>query len=130
MFYWFAQTNWYELPNKLIRVRMNMRYSIRNVVTINWAKVCFSKFEWGLQVINFLVENKTYLLKLFWKFAYSQKPWFVMMKVRFLISKYKKILIFRSSSIWSGIKDFYDVVLENTYWTVGSSANINFWNNL
>jgi len=53
-----------------------------------------------------------------------------MMKARFFRSKYQKIFIFYSFYIWLGIKDFYNVVLENTYWTVRSGVNINFWNDL
>jgi len=36
---------------------------------------------------------------------------------------------FKSSSIWHDIKHVYDVVLENTFWTLGKSDCINLWNN-
>lgn len=43
-------------------------------------------------------------------------PWTALMKVRFLKSKYQTNSTFYSSSIWSGIKDYYDTISENTFW--------------
>ena len=57
-------------------------------------------------------------------------PWTFLLKARYLISKYYKIVIYHFSSIWYEIKDLYDVVLEHTYWTIDSSIDINFLNDL
>jgi len=37
-------------------------------------------------------------------------------------------MVYRSSSIWLGIKQFYDTILEYTSWIVGTCTFINFWN--
>jgi len=50
------------------------------------------------------------------------------MKVRVLKSKYKHRMVYRCSSIWSEIKQFYDTILDHTFWTVGTGTFINFWN--
>jgi len=52
------------------------------------------------------------------------------MKARFLKSKYQRVGSFSSSSIWLGINDWYDVILERTFCVVGRGDNINFWNDL
>jgi len=35
---------------------------------------------------------------------------------------------YRFSSIWHEIKQFYDIILKHTFWTVGTNTFINFWN--
>ena len=37
-------------------------------------------------------------------------------------------MVYRSSSLWLGIKQFYSIILANTSWTVGTGSFINFWN--
>jgi len=37
-------------------------------------------------------------------------------------------MIYRSSSLWSGIKQFYSTILDYTSWTIGTSSFIKFWN--
>jgi len=37
-------------------------------------------------------------------------------------------MVYRSTSIWPMIKHFYDTILEHTFWTIGTSTFINFWN--
>jgi len=71
------------------------------------------------QQINFQLENKVYLLRLAWDFAYSYRPWTSLMKARFLKNKYQRVGSFFSSSMWPGINDLYGVILEHTFWTVG-----------
>jgi len=55
------------------------------------------------------------MLHLAWEIAYGKKIWTKLMHIRFLKSNYHKYMFFKSSSIWHGIKDAYDVVLENTF---------------
>jgi len=99
-------------------------------VTVNWGTICNPKSEGGLQVVNFQLENKAYPLRLAWDFAYNYRPWISLMKARFLKSKYQRVGSFFSSSIWPGINDWYDTILEHTFWIVGRGDNINFWNDL
>jgi len=95
-------------------------------VTANWDTICNPKSEGGLQVVNFQHENKCYLLRLVWDFAYNYRPWISLMKARILKSKYQRVGSLFSSSIWSGINDWYDVILEYTFSTVRRGDNINF----
>ena len=37
-------------------------------------------------------------------------------------------MVYRSSSLWLGIKQFYSTIIDYTSWTVGTSSFINFWN--
>jgi len=37
-------------------------------------------------------------------------------------------MVYRSSSLWSEIKQFYSNILDYTSWTVGTCTFINFWN--
>ena len=68
----------------------------------------------GLKINNLKYENNAYLLKLTWNFGYSNKPWFLLLKARVLKCKYQLSLAYRSSSIWTRIKQFYDTLLEHT----------------
>jgi len=63
-----------------------------------------------------------------WNFDYSNKPCSLHLKVRVLKSKYEFRMIYRSSSLWPGIKQFYSTILYYTSWTVGTGSFINFWN--
>jgi len=52
------------------------------------------------------------------------------MKAQFLKNKYQRVGSFFSSSIYLGINDWYDAILEHSFWSVGRGDNINFWNDL
>jgi len=82
----------------------------------------------GLKIINLLHKNNAYLLKRYWNFAYSNRPWSLLLKVRVLKSKYKFRIVYRSSFLWLGIKQFYSTILDYTSWTVGTCSFINLWN--
>jgi len=47
---------------------------------------------------------------------------------KFLHSKYVKFRTHESSSICLGINHFNDIILKNTFWTIGQSDRVNFWN--
>jgi len=86
----------------------------KGITTVNWAKICSPLENGGLKIINLHHENNVYLLKLAWNFAYSSKPWSFLPKVRVFKSKYKFRMVYRSPSIWSGIKQFYSAILDHT----------------
>ena len=67
-----------------------------------------------------------YLLKFASNFAYSNMPWSFLLKVRVL--KYEFRMVYRSSSSWPRIKQFYYTILDNTSWTIGTGTFINLWN--
>jgi len=83
----------------------------KGFVTVNWGTISNLNSKGGLQVINFQLENKAYLLRFAWEFTYNYRPWISLMKARFLKSKYPRVGSFFSSSIWPGINDWYDVIL-------------------
>jgi len=37
-------------------------------------------------------------------------------------------MVYRISSLWHGIKQFYSTILDYNSWIVGTSSFINFWN--
>jgi len=55
-------------------------------------------------------------------------PWFFLLKERILKSKYEFRMVYRSSSLWPGIKQFYSIILDYTSWIVVTGTFINFWN--
>jgi len=50
------------------------------------------------------------------------------LKAKVFKPKYHLRLAYRSSSIWPGIKQFYDTILQHTSWTVGIGTVTNLWN--
>jgi len=80
-----------------------------------------------LKIINLHHEYNAYLLKLAWNFAYNN-TWSLLLKAMVLKSKYEFRMVYRSSSLWPVIKQFYSTILDYTYWTVSTSSLINFWN--
>jgi len=55
-------------------------------------------------------------------------PWSLLLKVTVLKLKYEFRMVYRSSSLWPGIKQFYSTILDYTSWTVGTGSFINLWN--
>ena len=88
------------------------------------------KYNEGLQILAFQIENKAYLFQLKWNFAYSSLPWSSLMRDKFLHSKYVKIRAHQSSSIWPMFKNFYIIILKITFWTIGQGNRVNFWNDI
>ena len=79
----------------------------KGIATVKWDTICSPLENGGLKIINLHHENNAYLLKLAWNFAYSNKPWSLLLKARILKSKYEVRMVYRSSSLWPGIKQFY-----------------------
>jgi len=79
-----------------------------------------------LKVLNLSVENKYYLFRLAWNFTYSDMPWSTLMCAKFLKSKYLKVPSCHSSSIWPNMNEYYNIVLENTFYTTGRGDWVNF----
>jgi len=61
----------------------------KGITTVNWATICSPLEDGGLKIINLHHENNAYLLKLSWNFAYSIRPWSLVLKARVLKSKYE-----------------------------------------
>jgi len=101
---------------------------IKGITTVNWATICSPLENRGLKIINLDHENNAYLLKLAWNFAYSNMPWSLLLKARVLKSKYEFRMVYRFSSLWPKVKQFYSTILDYTSWTVGTGSFINLWN--
>jgi len=56
----------------------------KGIATVNWVTLCSPFENGGLKIINLNHENNAYLLKLAWNFAYSNRPWSLVLKARFL----------------------------------------------
>jgi len=100
----------------------------KGIVTVNWDTICSPLENGGLKIINLRHENNACLLKLIWNFAYRNKPWPFLMKAKVLKSKYEFRMVYRSPSLWPGIKQFYSTILYYTFWSVGTCTFINLWN--
>jgi len=95
---------------------------------VNWDTICSPLENGGLRIINLRRENNAYLFKFAWNFSYSNRLWFFLLKVRVLKSKYEFRMVYRSSSLWLGIKQFYSTILDYIFWTIGTCIFINFFN--
>ena len=76
------------------------------IATVNWGKICSPLEDGGLNIIILHHENNAYLLKLAWNFAYSDKPWSLLLKAWVLKSKYEFRTVYRSSSLWPELSNF------------------------
>jgi len=76
----------------------------KGIATVNWALICSPLENGSLNIINLHDENNVYLLKFAWNFAYGNKPWSFLLKVRVLKSKYEFRMVYISSSLWPEIK--------------------------
>jgi len=100
----------------------------KGIVTVNRDTICSPLENGDLKIINLRHENNVYLLKLACNFAYSNKAWSFLLKVRVLKSKYEFRMVYKCSYIWPGIKKFYSTILDYTSWIVSTCTFINFWN--
>jgi ribonuclease HI len=71
--------------------------------------------------------NNATNLKLSWTIFTSQCSWAKLLKDRVLRGK-KTIQHHIFPSIWSSVKDEFNVLMSNSIWLLGNGENINFWN--
>jgi hypothetical protein len=99
----------------------------RKLVTTSWKKVCRPLSQGGWNLRSLVSLNKASNLKLCWTLLNSQSSWAILLRDRVIRNK-KPIRYHVFSSIWSSIKEEYDVIVDNSVWLVGNGENINFWN--
>ena len=58
----------------------------KGITKVNWVKICSPLENEELNIYNLQYENNAYLLKLTWNFAYTNKPWSLLLKARVLKS--------------------------------------------
>jgi ribonuclease HI len=98
----------------------------RKLVTVSWKKICRPLAQGGLNVRSLIHLNKASNLKLCWSLTNSQASWAVLLRDR-VFRKGKAIRYHVFSSIWSSIKEEFDVIKDNSVWLLGNGQNINFW---
>ena len=86
----------------------------KGMVTVNCVTICSPIENGGLKIINLRHENNAYHLKLTWNFAYSKRPWSLPLKAKVFKSKYEFRMVYRSSSLWPIINQFYSTILDYT----------------
>ncbi|WJX14219.1 hypothetical protein P8452_04514 [Trifolium repens] len=99
----------------------------RKLVTTAWKKVCRPFSQGGLNLRSLNTLNKASNLKLCWTLLHSQSSWAKLLRDR-VIRRRKPIQYHIFSSIWSSIKEEFEVIAENSIWLLGNGDNINFWN--
>lgn len=98
----------------------------RKLVTVAWKKMCADLDEGGLGIRSLIKLNEATNLKMCWDLLRSKEQWAHLLRSRVLrTSTCIRHHIF--SSIWSGIKQEYYVIKENSSWIVGNGETINFW---
>ncbi|CAJ2678215.1 unnamed protein product [Trifolium pratense] len=97
------------------------------LVNVSWNKVCRPISEGGLGIRSMSSLNDATNLKLCWELINSEEHWALILKSR-ILRKGKPISHHIFSSIWSGIKDEFIFVVENSVWLIGKGEKVNFWN--
>jgi len=97
------------------------------LVTVAWKKLCRPSSQGGLNLRSLCSLNNATNLKLCWDLLNSDKAWAKLLKDRVL--KHGKVIQYHIySSLWSSIKEEYNVIQENSIWLMGKGDKINFWN--
>ncbi|XP_019433032.1 PREDICTED: uncharacterized protein LOC109339940, partial [Lupinus angustifolius] len=82
--------------------------------------------EGGLGLRSLKMLNKVALLKLPWEMRSLKQEWASFCRKRFGCSNSPTTRYYRSS-IWSGIKDNWNLVGSNSIWLVGDGNQVSFW---
>lgn len=100
---------------------------VRKVSILTWKYVCkpINKGKFGTRSAKQL--KKSPILLLSWKSVASMEYRATIYKTRY-ISNNKPRTHHIKSSIWLGISHHYKSVIENIRWVIGTSENINYWN--
>ena len=98
----------------------------RKLVIVSWKKVCSDLFEGGLGIKSLICLNEATKLKLCWDMLHSNEQWASLIRSRAIRGK-SCISHHIYSSIWSGIKGEYQVIMNNSNWLLGDGQKINFW---
>jgi len=98
----------------------------RKMVAVAWKKVCVDYDEGGLGIESLISLNEATNLKMCWDLLQSKEQWAILLRSSVLKNS-SCINHHIFSSIWSGIKDEYFVIKENTSSIIGDGKQINFW---
>ncbi|CAI8592772.1 unnamed protein product [Vicia faba] len=100
--------------------------SKRKLITVAWHKVCTPQSEGGLGTRSLFKIHEAAKLKLCWELLTSDRQWANFLRLRVMRNKIPiKYHIF--SSIWLGIKNQFQKIVDNSTWNLGQGNTINFW---
>jgi hypothetical protein len=121
-FIWSGDTD----KRKLVTVSWK-KLCKRKLVIVSWKKLCKPYSQGGLNIRSLKNLNQASNLKRCWDLLSSNCSWAKMLKDR-VIKRKSPVQHHIYSSIWSSVKDEYNVIMENSVWLLGNGVNINFWN--
>ncbi|GAU22700.1 hypothetical protein TSUD_138230 [Trifolium subterraneum] len=99
----------------------------RKLVTTSWKKLCRPLSQGGLNLKSLTNLNKATNLNLCWTILNSNNSWAKLIRDR-VIRNRKIIQHHIFSSIWSSVKDEFEIIMDNSVWLLGNGEDINFWN--
>lgn len=88
--------------------------------------MCSPVTEEGFGLRSIRVINDAAMLKLSWEVMFSDSACANQLKARFFKAG-QPCSTYRKSSIWPGIKRFYNIIKANTSWIIGDGSRVNFW---
>jgi hypothetical protein len=97
----------------------------RKVCTISWAKTSLPFEEGGLASRTATILNNSSIFNLTWKIISSGETWDVQCRARFLRNKIH-VSHHIKSSIWPGIKQHFQEVMNNSISLIGNGQGIRF----
>jgi hypothetical protein len=98
----------------------------RKLVTTSCKKICRPLSQGGLNLRSLTSLNKASNLKLCWSLMHSDSSWARLLRDR--VFRQRRVILYHVySSLWSIIKDEYEVILYNAVWLLGNAKDINFW---
>jgi len=98
------------------------------MVIVAWKKVCKPYDQGGLGIKSIVSLNVLVNLKLCWHMVHSEESCSALLISR-LIGNDREINHNISSSLWSSLKNDYNVILESSTWLLRNGQNINFCSN-
>lgn len=97
----------------------------RKLVSVAWKKVCRPYAQGGLNLRSLINLNHAINLNFCWNMVNFKQPWAMLLKDRVLRNN-KPIKYHIFSSLWSGIKEEYPVIQDNSIWLLGDGKDISF----
>lgn len=98
----------------------------KKLVIVAWKSCCKRLNEGGLGIFSLRAYKSGTNMHLCRIFLNSNQSWCNLLKVG--VKRNGKVIKYSiKSSIWIGIKEAHQLVLENCNWIIGNGKNVNFW---
>lgn len=98
----------------------------KKLVIVAWKKWCENLEEGGFGIIFLHHYNTVTNLHLCWQLINNTQSLTSLLAPRVRRNN-KNIGYFIKLSLWRGIKDFYNKVMDESVWIIGNGRKINFW---